>query len=117
MPEITAGLTSFTGFKIVESGLVTLTHTANTTLVSDTWEHHLGYRPSGVIAMVYESNAFYEMPRLQISTAGIVWQHASYQLDQYSINFYLSTPNVAGNTYYSGAYTMTFQYYLLDEAS
>ena len=124
------GDTTFDEFKILQTGTITLTHTANSEATTAFVTHGLGFAPT---AIVYELTALdtttaktqlpYSLPILASSSATHVGKNsysASFATSANTLTVFVFTPNVGVSLPpydYASAFTLYYKYYILRERS
>lgn len=109
--------------KIVASGVTEVfTKTAGSTGDLYTVAHGLDFVPQ-VIAYLDDGGGivYSPLPKVVVQptggSAGLIFFHAETSVNQFDVNFIVSCPNIAGNTYYTDELNFRFKYFLLQESA
>lgn len=124
------GDSTFDEFKILKTGTITLTHTANSEVTTASVTHGLGFAPT---AVVYELTALdtttaktqipYSLPisaSLSATHVGKTIYAADFTTAADTLTIFVYTPNIGVSSPpydYSTAFTIYYKYYILRERS
>ena len=122
MVHIDKGVNLKQKMDIVYAGTCTVTKAANATQGVNTFSHSLGYKPAFLAYALIGSSGtiYYPVPYLYLGSSGSVAGLVRFKLDVVadidSVNCYVITPNISGDTgYYDIARTVTFYLYFLKQ--